>query len=132
MEIPLLSMFNPWQLCINKVISTTNPAVLPDWNNDVDEVSLPPHLLCHIQRWMTLTRTWLTSSLPDRDILVVQQPTAYTLATANKSVDLAIPTLYSPKQLLSDDPVLLTARNDGLINSYNPVQLSAWRANVDM
>ena len=27
---------------------------------------------------------------------------------------------------------LLTARNDSLLNSYNPVQLSAWRANVDM
>ena len=24
------------------------------------------------------------------------------------------------------------ARNDGLINNYNPVQLSAWRANVDI
>ena len=30
------------------------------------------------------------------------------------------------------DPVLLTARNDGLINNFNPVQLSAWRANVDV
>ena len=28
--------------------------------------------------------------------------------------------------------MLLTARNDGMINSFNPVQLSAWRANVDM
>lgn len=27
---------------------------------------------------------------------------------------------------------MLTARNDGLINSFNPLQLSAWRANVDM
>ena len=27
---------------------------------------------------------------------------------------------------------MLTARNDSLLNSYNPVQLSAWRANVDM
>lgn len=27
---------------------------------------------------------------------------------------------------------VLTARNDCLLNSYNPVQLSAWRANVDM
>ncbi len=25
-----------------------------------------------------------------------------------------------------------TARNDGLINSFNPVQLSGWCANVDM
>ena len=27
---------------------------------------------------------------------------------------------------------VLTQRNDSLLNSYNPVQLSAWRANVDM
>ena len=31
-----------------------------------------------------------------------------------------------------EDPVLLTAQNDGLINSFNQVQLSTWRANVDM
>ena len=30
------------------------------------------------------------------------------------------------------DPVLITARNDGPINSYNPIQLLAWRGNVDM
>ena len=32
------------------------------------------------------------------------------------------------------EPELLTAQNDGLVNSFklNPVQLSAWRANVDM
>ena len=30
------------------------------------------------------------------------------------------------------DPCLITARNDCLLNSYNPVQLSGWRANVDM
>ena len=27
---------------------------------------------------------------------------------------------------------LLTARNNGMINSFNPVQLSAWHANMDM
>ena len=27
---------------------------------------------------------------------------------------------------------MVTARNDGLINSYNPVQLSAWRRYVDI
>ena len=30
------------------------------------------------------------------------------------------------------EPVLITARNDGYLNSFNPVQLSSWRANVDM
>ena len=31
-----------------------------------------------------------------------------------------------------NEPQVITARNDGLINSHNPVQLSAWRGNVDM
>ena len=30
------------------------------------------------------------------------------------------------------EPVLITAHNNGHLNSFNPVQLSAWRANVDM
>ena len=30
------------------------------------------------------------------------------------------------------EPKVITACNDSLLNSYNPVQLSAWRANVDM
>ena len=30
------------------------------------------------------------------------------------------------------EPTLITQRNDHLLNSYNPLQLSAWRANVDM
>jgi len=30
------------------------------------------------------------------------------------------------------ESVLITARNDRLINSYNPIQLSAWRESVDM
>ena len=34
--------------------------------------------------------------------------------------------------VMEDEPTLLTSRNDGMVNSYNPVQLSAWRANVNM
>jgi len=30
------------------------------------------------------------------------------------------------------EPLIITARNNSLLNSFNPVQLSAWRANVDM
>ena len=47
------------------------------------------------------------------------------------------PKPLQPETIISTDeencePILVTARNDGLINSYNPVQLSAWRGNVDM
>ena len=34
--------------------------------------------------------------------------------------------------LQDGEPELTTARNDGLINSHNPIQLSGWRANIDM
>lgn len=37
-----------------------------------------------------------------------------------------------PIKLTCRDPKLQTARNDPLINRHNSVQLSAWRANVDM
>jgi len=44
------------------------------------------------------------------------------------------PKLLQPETTIETDPepTLLTARNDGMLNSFNPVQLSAWRANVDM
>lgn len=34
--------------------------------------------------------------------------------------------------LQDGEPESTTARNDGLINSHNPIQLSGWRANIDM
>ena len=34
--------------------------------------------------------------------------------------------------VMEEEPTILTARNDGMVNSFNPVQLPAWRANVDM
>ena len=34
--------------------------------------------------------------------------------------------------ITEEEPTLITAQNDGMINSFNLVQLSAWRANVDM
>ena len=35
-------------------------------------------------------------------------------------------------EIKKDDITLLTRRNDPLVNSYNPVQLVSWRANVDL
>ena len=62
---------------------------------------------------------------------------AYCLRTRNgqQKCRFGYPKPLQPEtSLVTDDgdPVVLTARNDGLINSYNPLQLSAWRANVDM
>ena len=62
---------------------------------------------------------------------------AYCLRTSNsqQKCRFGYPKHPQPETALvtdDGDPVVLTARNDGLINSYNPVQLSAWHANVDM
>ena len=87
---------------VDKIVTTLNPAVLPDGSN-VDEAPPPktnPHI-CNLRKWRTLTRTWLTSSPHVSDTPVALQPTAYALAMANKSADLDIPNLYSLKQLLS-------------------------------
>ena len=34
--------------------------------------------------------------------------------------------------MTEEEPVILTARNVGMSNSFNPIQISAWHANVDM
>ena len=62
---------------------------------------------------------------------------AYCLHTSNgqQKCRFGYPKPLQPETALvmeDEDPVLLTARNDSLINSFNPVQLSAWRANVDI
>ena len=85
---------------INKVVSTINPAVLPDGSN-VDKAPTlrptPTSVICHTQKWRTLIRTWLTSLLPVSDTPVAQLPTAYSLVMANRSVDSAIRSLFSLK-----------------------------------
>ena len=62
--------------------------------------------------------------------------TAYCLRTYNGQ---QVCRFHYPKDLqldtsiaIDETPTLLTACNDDLVNSYNAVQLSAWRANVDM
>ena len=64
-----------------------------------------------------------------------QQHTACVHEMDDRSVASATPSLdLQPHTaiVLEDEPTLLTARTDGMVNSFNPVQLSAWRANVDM
>ena len=61
---------------------------------------------------------------------------AYCLRTKNGRQDCRFGYLkpLQPSIILvtEDEPTLTTARNDGMVNSFNPVQFSAWRANVDM
>ena len=123
---------------VDKIVSTTNPAVLPDGSN-VDEAP-PPKTNPHICNQPYSEVEDFDQDLADL-IATCQRHTrcsaAYCLHTRNgqQKCRFGYPKPLQPETALvmeDEDPVLLTARNDGLINSFNPVQLSAWRANVDM
>ena len=116
---------------VDKIVSTTNPAVLPDWSN-VDEAP-PPKTNPHICNQPYSEVEDLDQDLTDL-IATCQRHTrcsaAYCLRTSNgqQKCRFGYPKPLQPETALvmeDEDPVLLTARNDGLINNFNPVQLSA-------
>ena len=124
---------------VDRLLTTINPAVLPDGSNA--ESAPPPQTHPHI---CNQAYTEVTDFNQDLAALVAtcQRHTrcsaAYCLRTrGGKHVcRFGYP---KPLQLQTSvvredgaEPVLITARNDALLNSYNPMQLSAWRANVDM
>ena len=123
---------------VDKFVSTTNPAILTDGSN-VDEAP-PPKTNPHICNLPYSEVEDFDQDLADL-IATCQRHTrcsaAYCLRTHNgqQKCRFGYPKPLQPETVLvteDEEPVLLTARNDGLINSFNPVQLSAWRANVDM
>ena len=115
---------------VDKVVSTTNPAVLPNGSN-VNEAPPPktnPHM-CNLP--------YSEVKDFDQDLvdLIATCPrhtrcsAAYCLRTRNnqQKCRFGYPKSLQPETALvteGEDPVLLTARNDGLINSFNPVQLA--------
>ena len=130
---------------VNRTITTVNPAVFPDGSN-VADAPLPktnPHI-CN------KPYSDIVDYHQDLDDLIAtcQRHTrcsaAYCLRASNgtQKCRFGYPKPLQPETVLvmgddlNDDqdkePVIITARNDGLLNSFNPVQLSAWRANVDM
>ena len=89
----------------------------------------------------SLTQRWKTSDGPDELIATCQRHTrcspAYCLKKKKgvQECRFGYPKPLQPVTTIDMEgstPTLLTQRNDCLLNSYNPVQLSAWRANVDM
>ena len=121
----------------NHLVSTINPAVLPDGSNvgDAPAPKTNPHI-CN--------KAYGDVQDVDEDladlIATCQRHTrcsaSYCLRTKNGKQEcrFGYPKPLQPHTTIvtEDEPALLTARNDGMINSFNPVQLSAWRANVDM
>ena len=69
----------------------------------------------HTLKLLILSKIWLSLLLLANVTLAALPHTAYAYDVAD-----------------DEQPVVTTARNDALLNAFNPMQLSAWRANVDM
>ena len=119
------------------LVSTINPGVLPDGSNvnDAPAPKTDPHI-CN-KSYQDVQD--FDEHLADL-VATCQRHTrcsaAYCLRTRNgrQECRFGYPKPLQPEStiVMEEEPTLLTARNDGMVNSYNPVQLSAWRANVDM
>ena len=123
---------------IDKLVCTKNPAVLPDGSNlaNAPSAKLDPHVCSQSYSQIEDYNSDLT------DLVATCQrhtrcSTSYCLRTKR---GMQACRFGYPKPLQTDTAIvqedgmyeLLTARNDTLVNSYNPLQLSSWRANVDM
>ena len=121
----------------DKIVSTINPAILPDGSNinDAPPAKTDPHI-CN-KAYADVTN--FSEDLSDL-VATCQRHTrcseAYCLRTRNgrQQCRFGYPKPLQPHTtiMIDEEPALLSARNDGMVNSFNPVQLSAWRANVDM
>ena len=124
---------------VDSVVSTTNPAILPDGSNasEAPLAKTDPHIC----------------NKPYSEVEDIQQDLIDLIATCQRhtrcSAAYCLKTKNGQQQCrfgypkpLQEDTVLrtdergqvevVTKRNDAVINSFNPVQLQAWRANVDM
>ena len=115
---------------VDRIMITRNPAILLDGSHAGD--APPPKANPHI-----------CSKLYDRVDLVAscQRHTCCSAAYCFHTRDgqqkcrFGYPKPLQPETTLvieDGEPELLTAYNDVLVNSFNPVQLSAWCANVHM
>ena len=123
---------------VDSLVSTWNPAVLPD-GSDLDSVSHPrtdPHIC-------SVPYTEVTDHHQDLNDLIAtcQRHTRCSASYCLRNVNgQQVCRFGYPQQLQSETTInteneqheILTARNDSLINSYSPIQLSGWRGNVDM
>ena len=118
--------------------STANPAVLPDGSNiaDAPAPKVDPHI-CNKAYWDIQDFDQDLANLVATCQRHTRCSASYCLCTKHGKQEcrFGYPKALQPQTaivMMEDEPTLLTARNDGMINSFNPVQMSAWRANVDM
>jgi len=123
---------------IDSVISTTNPVLLPDGSNlsEAPHAQTDPHICNWAYAEVTDHEQDLSQLIAMCQRHMVCSP-AYYLRTKHGKQECRFHYL---KALCEETVVsaedggveLQTARNDLLINSFNPIQLSGWWANVDM
>ena len=123
---------------VDKIVTTLNPVILPDGSNADDAPT--PKTNPHISNKPYDRIEDFNQDLADL-VATCQRHTccsaAYCLHTRDgqQKCRFGYPKRLQPETTLvieDGEPELLNARNDGLVNSFNPVQLSAWHANVDM
>ena len=123
---------------VDGLVSTVNPAILADGSNADDAPA--PKTNPHICNKPYSEVEDLNQDLADL-VATFQRHTRCSAAYCLRTLDgqqkcrFGYPKPLQPETavVLEDgEPILFTKRNDGLVNSFNPVQLSAWRANVDM
>jgi len=123
---------------VDSLVSTWNPAVLPDGSNlqDIPCPRTDPQLC-------SIPYSEVTDHRQDLNDLIstcqshTRCSSNYCLRNVNgeQVCHFGYPQpLQSHTSINTDNEQrdILTARNDMFINSYNPIQLSGWRANVDM
>ena len=123
---------------VDRIVSTVNLAILPDGSNA--DSAPPPKTDPHICNKPYTEVKDFQQDLTDL-VATCQHHTrcsaAYCLRTRDgqQKCRFGYPKPLQPETTLlveNGEPEFTTARNDGLVNSYNPVQLSSWCANVDV
>lgn len=123
---------------VDSLVSTWNPAILPDGSNlhSAPHPRTDPHIC-------SMPYTEVIDHHQDLNDLIAtcQRHTRCSASYCLRNVNgQQVCRFGYPHQLQSETIInteneqheILTARNDSLINSYNSIQLSGWRANVDM
>ena len=135
----------------DQLVSTVNPALLPDGSNITDAPT--PKVVCNkvygdihdldedladlvvtCQRHTRCSAAYCLRTKHGMQECRFGYPKPLRTKHGKQECRFGHPKPLQPNTAIitEEEPTLITGRNDGMINSFNPVQLSAWRANVDM
>ena len=123
---------------IDSLVCTHNPGILPDGSNldNAPSASIDPHVCSRPYSQIEDHNTDLIELVATCQ-RHTRCSTSYCLRTKHGKQECRFgypKPLQEQTTIVNEDGEceLFTARNDPLVNSYNQIQLSAWRANVDM